>query len=377
MALNLSASRTKGIPSNARDFLTEYNDRAMDVMTPRGHCIVPPTKLLARLAEERSVADEQLFSETEVQSGLAELTRVDLMIAEAKAGDEQIRSISGQAEKTIAHTPLFLRTLGQLVGAMLPMLVLLFGILAWILHSGYRLPFLIPALVAYFYGTIDLLMGALNPARFFYEYERSNAVNAFRTPVAYAARSFALLFFAFVVICRVAWDMTGGEFMLATSAKPAPWIAYGFDNVVRSLGLDFAEIYRFDLSSIDHGAGLLPASLVFAFRTTIGLSAVSLVIRRLGATRGSASYDPDGRKQFAIEALLNHVQKGRAGRRRRPARSVGEDALGQPGPGAGQVTGRVRCNAAALSGGQRGPRRLAALTGQRSRDLRAAAGRRR
>lgn len=162
-------------------------------------------------------------------------------------------TLTEHAADAVRSTPSFVRTLWQTTVSFVPALLLLCSILGWIEDSTIRRPVLIGALAVYAFATWHLLSGVLNPTVFFAGLKDARGLYGQMTPVGYVARSVSVLIVSFVVV-------------------------YGVDNVVRTLSLDLAETFRFDLSTIEHGDRWLTCAFVFAFRTTLGLSAIALIV---------------------------------------------------------------------------------------------------
>lgn len=269
VGLNLSGN-TGGIPTNARDFHREVAERGTDIVqTPGARCISPPDRLLEVLAQHRGTTVEEALPSERIAAEMNALQSVDR---------DRSRAITDHVKEAVGRTPRLARTLGQVARSVLPMLALLFLVLSTFGELDAQRPILAIGLILYAFAVWHLLRGVVDPTGFFVSMRQSSSSPEGLTPVGHVARSVSILFFAFVVVSWVAWDLTEGSFMLANDPGAIDWMVYGVDNVVRTLGLDLLEIFRVDVSPIEHGEGFLPAAFVFVFRTTLGVSAIALIV---------------------------------------------------------------------------------------------------
>ena len=89
-------------------------------------------------------------------------------------------------------------------------------------------------------------------------------------------------FTMFVLVSFVGWRNYGDSLFVAGSENPLRWVAYGIDNVIRACLFDFAEIFRFDLSKIEHASGFLPPMFVLLTRAAFAGYFLRIVWRTCG-----------------------------------------------------------------------------------------------
>lgn len=94
-----------------------------------------------------------------------------------------------------------------------------------------------------------------------------------------------LLYITFSATAYMGWCAYGKDFMVVQESGPLTWLAYGLDNIVRSVFLDIAETYRLDLSHIEHANSFWPSTFIFVFRTSLSVSLLSMVTFSLNTIR--------------------------------------------------------------------------------------------
>ena len=89
---------------------------------------------------------------------------------------------------------------------------------------------------------------------------------------------FALVF-SFAVICYLLNDAQTGLFVGSKNASLVDFSIFAVDNILRVVFWDLPEIYGISATRITHNVDNLPIStLVFLFRTLIGLSLIRMMI---------------------------------------------------------------------------------------------------
>lgn len=89
---------------------------------------------------------------------------------------------------------------------------------------------------------------------------------------------FALVF-SFAVICYLLNDSQAGLFIGSKNASLLDFSVFAVDNIFRVIFWDLPEIYGLSATRITHNVDHLPIStLVFLFRTLIGLSLIRMLI---------------------------------------------------------------------------------------------------
>ncbi|GAB3536297.1 MULTISPECIES: hypothetical protein [Photobacterium] len=133
-------------------------------------------------------------------------------------------------------------------------------------------------------GAAINLVGATLSPQYFDEELKSNLDNGGKDVVYVLTMPF-LLFFSFSAASYLGWQAYGSDFMLLGSNNPLAWLAYGADNFIRAACFDFAEIYHFDLSQIEHNEEYWPSTFVFVFRTAMSISVVTVVFKAVKLLR--------------------------------------------------------------------------------------------
>lgn len=95
----------------------------------------------------------------------------------------------------------------------------------------------------------------------------------------------SLVIWLFLIASFSGWKAYGSAFLIVPSGSPLDWLAYMVDNLVRTVFLDFAEIYRLKLSPIEHAAAFWPATFVFVFRTALSVGLINLVLTAFARLR--------------------------------------------------------------------------------------------
>ncbi len=87
-------------------------------------------------------------------------------------------------------------------------------------------------------------------------------------------------FFAFVLLSRGVWMLHGPTFFEGLPAQPSmsTWVLYGFDHLARVLLFDLFESFDFNLSGVEHAKTFWMSSMVFAFRFTLSISALKVIL---------------------------------------------------------------------------------------------------
>ena len=89
---------------------------------------------------------------------------------------------------------------------------------------------------------------------------------------------FALVF-SFAVICYLLNDVQADLFVGSKNASLLDFSVFAIDNILRVIFWDLPEIYGISATRITHNVDNLPIStLVFLFRTLIGLSLIRMMI---------------------------------------------------------------------------------------------------
>lgn len=96
----------------------------------------------------------------------------------------------------------------------------------------------------------------------------------------HAALQPAMLLGLFVATSMLGRAHFGESFLVVPEQLDVWWDLplYGLDNFIRAVLWDFAEIYRLDLSEIEHGDGFWATTFVFVVRTSLAISFLSYVI---------------------------------------------------------------------------------------------------
>ncbi|QDV05880.1 hypothetical protein Poly30_13830 [Planctomycetes bacterium Poly30] len=281
--LQFNPSRQHGskIPASARDLVNETNQRGLDLMR-EGSCVYPPTHVLDLLATERGVDRSSLFSDAEIEAELAEIARVDALIAEASANDRPLaeaalRSVMGAKDR---WRPLL--EAGIAFALVLPSLAFVLVLLErYRAHARILLGVL---LLGFGLTALELFRGVLNPARFFRSAEVLRAAKGLSRPskrgVVYHVALDVAFFFALFVATAAAYDAVDPTAFLTEGRAPGVigWLLYGLDNLVRTVGLDVAEVFGLSISPITHADAFLPQSLVFSFRTLFSVFGIALIV---------------------------------------------------------------------------------------------------
>tara|TARA_R110000868_G_scaffold243511_1_gene499484 strand:+ start:559 stop:1116 length:558 start_codon:yes stop_codon:yes gene_type:complete len=88
----------------------------------------------------------------------------------------------------------------------------------------------------------------------------------------------AVIYTLFTAASYSGWVLFGESFVTGGNDSYMSWLAYGLDNYIRAVMFDFAEVYRFDLSTIEHASGFWPSTFVFIVRTSLSISVLSIAI---------------------------------------------------------------------------------------------------
>ncbi|MFK8052255.1 MAG: hypothetical protein AB8F65_04735 [Woeseiaceae bacterium] len=268
-------------PRNPRDFQIAVNEQNMDLMH-HGSCLADPGRVLPLLASIRGVEPQALFKPSEIEAALNDLHRTDALSAQAVLHDRPILESFARATKTTGTRVAWsaFESLMALGAAALLTLISLSVIIRFDGYAQYLFAFF---LICYLLFARSLIRNALNPARAFTFAEWAAAANPGAKPrlgvVFHIAIHVAFFFVIFLSLCA-SWEaLMPGTFVNAGNATPHQWLIYGIDTIVRTVGLDMAEIFRLRISRIEHADSFLASLLVFSFRTLLSIFGVGLIVK--------------------------------------------------------------------------------------------------
>lgn len=289
LAFNPSRHPGSRAPTTARDLLIETNERGLDLMQG-GSCIYPPPKVLGILARERGCEPRELFTEDQVEAELRELRRVDALIAEADANDRPLAESMGRsAAGALGGWRTLFYSLRAFAIVLAPLALGLFLLERYQDHAKIFLGVFALGLAA---SARELLRGIFNPARMFRTAESMTDMSAAsKQKVIGLVASDVAWFFALFVATAASYSIVDkGAFSVGLSEMHfVPlWMLYGIDNLVRTVGLDVAEVFRFQVSTVTHTDHVGAELLVFGFRTLFSVFGIALIAeaaRRYSGTR--------------------------------------------------------------------------------------------
>lgn len=90
---------------------------------------------------------------------------------------------------------------------------------------------------------------------------------------------FYIQFVAFILLCRSMWFLGWQNFQTLPSLVTYwTWISYALDNFLGVITFDFAQIYGFSLSHVEHARTFWMSTLIFTFRLSITVGFIKLIL---------------------------------------------------------------------------------------------------